>query len=84
MRVHTGDAEIAVLQFAASLMGASVSLQITRALALSFSDDDEDGSELLQRVLSESVAFLTPSTAPAEEHTSAPVRPVGSNGSDRG
>ncbi|MBD2829923.1 hypothetical protein ID875_21405 [Streptomyces globisporus] len=61
--VHrAAQSEIAVLQFAASLMGASVSLQsITRALGLSlrFADgeEDESGVELLQRALREAVAF---------------------------
>lgn len=59
---RASESEIAVLQFAASLVGTSVSLQsITRALArsLQFSDDDEDeyGMELLQRALREAVAF---------------------------
>ncbi|MFF9638709.1 hypothetical protein ACF1D2_29535 [Streptomyces bacillaris] len=54
--------EIAVLQFAASLMGASVSLQsITRVLARSIryydvDEEDEYGMELLQRALREAVA----------------------------
>ncbi|MFD3970378.1 hypothetical protein [Streptomyces cyaneofuscatus] len=60
---RASESEIAILRFAASLMGASVSLQsITRALALSlrfYDDEDEDeyGMELLQRALREAVAF---------------------------
>ncbi|MYX18405.1 hypothetical protein GTY67_34215 [Streptomyces sp. SID8374] len=59
---RASQSEIAVLQFAASLMGTSVSLQsITRALGSSvrYSDDGEDeyGVELLQRALRETMAF---------------------------
>ncbi|MFD4178199.1 hypothetical protein [Streptomyces anulatus] len=59
---RASESEVAVLQFAASLMGTDVSLQsimnaLDRSIRFYRDDNDEYGLELLQRALREAVAF---------------------------